>query len=486
VVVRFHERVVEDRVFQHRGRPVVLGEGGDVVLPPPLPEEPIATATWEGTHRVLVCDHTGRLLALDEAGPCQVVHGPVAVELSLVPQWRLPRPVPIGEGDAIMTVMLLAMTLLAFYLEFGIRMCIETGICQGDTPSSAVVETTPEYIARLLREDFDGAEMAHADRPDDLETQEAMPSFQLPAGNRGPVDQPGGADETSPEPVRVPDAADPVRSRHQPLQPQPLPTEELEEPALESTGVADPLTLAPSHDGGLEPADPEEQPAEEERGWGFQDWLDANDDRDHHPQLRADMKDVRDRLRIDPEDPSALTRLGYYQYLAEEYGGGRRTYERFIELYPDSPAGYNNLGLVYKRLGEYAKEEGYYRLALALDPDDEYALNNLAVNLAHQERFEEALAIMDELQALHPDDAYAKLHRAKILAAMGDQDGALVWFGRALAGARSLDTYHHIEFRQDIRVDPAFAQLREEPEFARILYETYGDNAQGLMGGSSG
>jgi hypothetical protein len=64
---------------------------------------------------------------------------------------------------------------------------------------------------------------------------------------------------------------------------------------------------------------------------------------------------------------------------------------------------------------------------------------------------------------------------------MGQSDEALISFGRALAGARNLDTFHHIEFRQDIRVDPAFADLREEPEFARLLVEAYGLDADALL-----
>ncbi len=497
VVVRFHDRVVEDRVLRRSQHPVILGGDGDIVLPPPHEDEAVCTVHWVGPERVRLRNYLGETLEIDAGTPGELVYGPIQVELSLVPQFRLPRPPLFGEGDTVLGVLVIAMTLLGMYVEFGLSICYDTALalrspqlaalCPVQQPATARVESTPEYIARLLKEDYDGrTDVQVVPRPEPMETDSNFPSFHLPAGNQGPVHTPGGAEETAVEPVRVPHAEDPVRTRHQPLAPRPLPGQDQGDPAENASPVLDPQVLQAADDGGLEPVDPEALPAEEHRGWGFQDWLDANDDREHLDDLREIVELTRDRLRIDPENPSALTQLGYFQYLAGELEGCERTYERYIELFPDDAAGYNNLGLVYKRSGEYPKEEGYYRLALALDPDDSYALNNLAVNLAHQKRFEEALAIMDELQRHHPTDAYADLHRAKILAAMGRSDESLSWLKRALAGVRTLDTFHHIEFRQDIRVDPAFAELREEPEFARLLVEAYGIDARPLLEDGSG
>jgi Flp pilus assembly protein TadD len=182
-------------------------------------------------------------------------------------------------------------------------------------------------------------------------------------------------------------------------------------------------------------------------------------------------------LRIDPEDPLALTTLSYYQYLAQDNDGAAETYDKYIDLFPEDPSGYNNKALIYKRLGDYAQEEALYRVALALDPDDVTVLNNLGVCLAHQGRYQEALAVMRRLEALDPDDPYADLHRAKIHAEIGNDDLALSFLERALAGMAELDTLHHIEFRQDIRLDPSFAKLRGTSRFHAILVRYYGDAA---------
>ena len=47
----------------------------------------------------------------------------------------------------------------------------------------------------------------------------------------------------------------------------------------------------------------------------------------------------------------------------------------------------------------------------------------------------------------------------------------------ALEGMAELDTLHHIEFRQDIRVDPSFESMRRDPTFRSILIEYYGKDS---------
>ena len=60
---------------------------------------------------------------------------------------------------------------------------------------------------------------------------------------------------------------------------------------------------------------------------------------------------------------------------------------------------------------------------------------------------------------------------------MGDDAKALKYLDAALNGMQQLDTLHHIEFRQDIRIDPSFASLRGTKAFRELLWTYYGEDA---------
>ena len=338
---------------------------------------------------------------------------------------------------------------------------------------------TAEYLHRLLAKDFDGDEQGALERHERDQHEKVAERIFLPAGNKGPITKMGGAADTSREPNRSPDSED-----------QPLPDPKVEESKpLFAKDVGTPIATPPPEDqdasDGIveldlpEPNDEAEVdlPSEEEEGWGIQDWYDEQDAAMEKLEVDYMMQVAQRRLKIDPDDPSALAILSYYQYLAADYDDAIDTYDHFIELYPEDAAGYNNKALVYKRLGEYKKEEALYRVALSLEPQDVTAINNLAVNLAHQGRFDEALSWMEQLEQLDPDDPYADLHRAKIHAEIGNVDEALRYLDKALLGMKELDTLHHIEFRQDIRIDPSFAALRKSARFRGILVKYYGKDS---------
>jgi tetratricopeptide (TPR) repeat protein len=338
-----------------------------------------------------------------------------------------------------------------------------------------------EYLARLLKEDYDGEEDGQLEHQRD-KVVDKVERMYLPAGNKGPVTEMGGAADTSRDPVRTPASEEiplPKQARDEqvPLYAkdvgEPVPEEELPEEQEEQDGLAE-LDVPEEPDADEEALD---LPAEEEEGWGVQDWYDDQDAAVEALEIEYMIRAARGRLKIDPNDPAALSILSYYQYLAADYDDAIATYDKYIELYPDDAAGYNNKALVYKRRGDYAKEEALYRVALALEPLDFTAMNNLAVNLAHQGRFDEALAVMEQLEALDPGDPYADLHRAKVHAEMGNDDEALRYLEKALEGMKELDTLHHIEFRQDIRIDPSFEKLRQTHRFRAILVRYYGDDS---------
>ena len=409
----------------------------------------------------------------------------VTVDLDLVP-WR-PARRTTGDswGDVALLVLMLTLMVGVGQLNYLLRQ-LGAAIPTAET----AYEPTPELIARLLKRDLEGHEAGRPQRAERPEAQRQAPSFYLPAGHHGDLERAGGGSNLGDEVVRSPaqDASTPDTPA--------LATKRKTDDDVEVQPTAKPLTP----DGPPEPqaldvdvalATPEESPSLAEPierfiGWGFRDWFEVQDSREaQEEQIARILESTRVRLKINPDDPYAIQTTAYYAYLSENHELGSALHERFIELYPEDPSGYNNLALTHKRRGEYTKEEALYRRALALDPLDHHVINNLAVNLAHQGRFDEALRLMATLEELTPGDPYAELHRAKIFAAMGKKRLVYRSLKKALAHVDKLDTLHHIEFRQDIRLDPAFDKYRSKWGFKRLLRKEYGDDADALIGRDS-
>jgi tetratricopeptide (TPR) repeat protein len=482
VTVRLHGAVVGQAVhWPSRFGPATIGDSPEAVVPTPS-GGPLAVARWRQPGVVAIdAREPGAASGAITVGETWRWKGPdgVDVDCDLVPYQRAARFGAIGGDLALLTLM------LSLMVGVGQVNMLLKGLMPPAGQAAAGYEASPELIARLLSRDLDGEDQGVVDRADRPDMAKGNPSFYMPAGNDGPLHRIGGGAE----------AGDEVQRREDPDREEALaagdaddaPTVDAAAPELDPLGAQDDgiaqIDPAPAlADGGQAGA---RTPMERFIGWGFRDWFDAADSRTLDPEMQRQLDRARSRLRIDPDDPAAIQVLGYYSYLAEQTEVCRDAYRRYTELYPDDPAGFNNLALTYKRTGDYATEEALYRKALALDPLDAHVINNLAVNLAHQGRGAEALALMDQLEELTPDDPYADLHRAKIYATMDKRERSYRALARALEGVAALDTLHHIEFRQDIRLDPAFDEMRGEARFRRLLERFY-DDADALLAGPDG
>ena len=488
----FHGQVVEDS-FVRTGEPLQLGNSPALAVPVPSGFDYIALVVWTSPSECSVQDGRGQVHQLVPSKDLELNLGHVGLRLSLVPQFRLRRSEPVS--------MLVSLAWLAVVLMMGLLITqglflrrnrclitqgllgIEDPVCNQNLADNSGAAFTAEYLARLLREDYEGEDrgvIEHLDkieRPDEGKEIDKNRIF-LPAGNDGPISDMGGAKETAPEPIRtdeeeeIPLPQQRVEEQNELFAEEGTPIEVPQEDTEEVKGTDDGLVEEV-----IEDTPEREAPAEEEEGWGIPDWYDEQDRRLEELEIDIMQRVARQRLAIDPNDSAALSLLSYYQYLAGDFDAALETYDRFIELNPEEAAGYNNKALVYKRRAKYEEEEALYRVALYYRPQDVTAMNNLAVNLAHQGRFEEALAIMTELEVLDPDNPYNDLHRSKIHAEIGNDDQALDFLRKALEGMARLDTLHHIEFRQDIRLDPSFAKLRGTYRFRAILDEFYGEHS---------
>jgi Tfp pilus assembly protein PilF len=377
-------------------------------------------------------------------------------------------------GDVALLVMMLSLVVGMSQLNYIFRAWLGAQPVETHT-----MDPSPELIARLLKQEFGGGEHGPVARVQRTEFKRTAPTFYLPAGSNGPMDKVGGGEVAGPQPNRTPPAQDPVHAK-----------------ALKRDGdvdlvaevdAVDPLSTQDPGIEGLHPQPVEESSDEDsaltsvERfvGWGFHDWLDvaeANDTADK--EMTERLRLARELMKIDPDDPFAMLTIAYYSYLSENYEMCRELYHRYITLYPEDAAGWNNLALTYKRTGEYAEEERLYRRSIALDPENSNTKNNLAVNLAHQGRYREAEEMMASLRPSPKERPYAELHRAKIAAEQGKDRKAYRHLKRALAEVDVMDTFHHIEFRQD----PSLSALRARRRTRRLLESVYGDDSPLKLG----
>lgn len=497
VTVRLHGVTIAQAVHWPGAGPVDIGAAGADAVPTPA-DRGLGRATWQAPDRVAIAGVEGGLPSgvLGAGEVLRWSEGDVSVDVDLVARADASRRPTEPAAD-------LALAVFMLMLVVGVgqaRLVVEALFPDtAQRATTAVAEPSPELIARLLKKELDGAEEGAEERAVRPEFERGVKSFYMPAGNDGPMERTGGGEVAGPEVVRPPDEPPPDEPPAPPAPaaaPEPVPAAappDAPAPAVEAPPIATaadaPVLLAEAEQPPTPPAPPAaapprpESPMERFIGWGFRDWYEVEDAR---PEVNRDiarqLEAARRRLKLDPDDPGALNVVGYYAYLAQNWELGQATYQRLVDLYPEAAAGYNNLALTYKRQGRYAEEEALYRKGLAIEPEDTHILNNLAVNLSHQGRHDEALEIMERLEQLSPDDPYADLHRAKIYAALGKEDKAFRFLKKALEGVATLDTMHHIEFRADIRLDPAFHPLRTHPKFRRILEEHYGPEAGYLLG----
>lgn len=479
---QYHGRTVQELALP-AGVALEVGHRGPLDIPIHKDLPFLFRVEWRAGG-VDVADGTGAAHRLDGSQEMELSLGEITVSMALMRRARLRRLGSFGwRGSLAWFVVVMGTTLLPSQAHTLWEMRCKTapvfiawevppprwmGACFAHEEESTYNDRfTAEYLDRLLRQDYEGAdEGLLTDRWQREEQARKRDEMFIPAGSDGIKKDMGGGEQVGPDPERTP----PVDEVVPEVQAK---KEEITPIIVDGTEGSAPVPAVEASSDAPEEA--AQEAVEEKEGWGIPDWYDTQDQAVDDAEVRKMIAVAKEVIRIDPEDAYALSLLAYYQYLAMDFDETLKTYDRYIALNPLDPGGYNNKSLVYKRLGNYAEEERLLKMALFLSPDDSTALNNLAINLAHRGQYDEALRVMKKLETLLPNDPYADLHRAKIYAAKGDEANAYLHLERALAGMKAMDTLHEIEFTQDIRVDPVFKNMRGQKQFRELMWYYYGD-----------
>jgi len=160
----------------------------------------------------------------------------------------------------------------------------------------------------------------------------------------------------------------------------------------------------------------------------------------------AAKKNYEKSLKLNPEYSEARNNLGTLYFAQKNYRGAIREYNRALKLNPRSATYHSNLGTAYFARKDYAAATKAYQQALALDP----------------EVFESQGSVGTVIQQRSVEER-AKYHYylARIYAEVGVADRALSYIRKSLEEG--------FKDRKKYLEEPAFAKLRELPEFQDLM-----------------
>jgi tetratricopeptide (TPR) repeat protein len=168
----------------------------------------------------------------------------------------------------------------------------------------------------------------------------------------------------------------------------------------------------------------------------------------YHQMLQLDLaeKFYRQALRVEPGYAEAVNNLGTVYYAKKSYRRAVNQYKKALRINPQSASVWSNLGMGYFARKDYVRAEDSFQKALMLDPEVFESRNTQGVLL--QER-----SVKE----------HAKFHYylAREYAKAGAQDRALQYIRKALE-----EGYKE---KKKIQDDPAFASLKELPEFKELM-----------------
>jgi tetratricopeptide (TPR) repeat protein len=168
----------------------------------------------------------------------------------------------------------------------------------------------------------------------------------------------------------------------------------------------------------------------------------------YHQLMRLDdaRKYYEQAVKLKPTYHEAINNLGTIWYAKKSYRRAITQYKRALKLDPDSASIHSNLGTAYFARKEFDLAMGEFRTALQLDPNVFEHHSSYGVML--QERSVE-------------DRAKFHYSMAALYAQGGRAELAIQYLRKALEeGFRE---------RKKLDTDPAFASLRELPEFKQLL-----------------
>jgi TolB-like protein/DNA-binding winged helix-turn-helix (wHTH) protein/Tfp pilus assembly protein PilF len=169
-------------------------------------------------------------------------------------------------------------------------------------------------------------------------------------------------------------------------------------------------------------------------------------------QQSANLAERKLAHELDPLNFTASGAVGDAYFYLGQYDQAIAEYKRALELNPDFSITRKNLGVAYEAKGMYPEAIAEYTKVGALPRlGRAYALSG------NRPKAREILKKLDDESKTH---YVSPVSQATVLAGLGENEEAISWLEKA---ERENATLHHLN------VDPAFAPLRSNPRFQKLL-----------------
>ncbi len=163
-------------------------------------------------------------------------------------------------------------------------------------------------------------------------------------------------------------------------------------------------------------------------------------------ELNVAEKYYRLALRVDPKYAEAVNNLGTIYYVRKSYRRAINQYKKALRLNPESASVWSNLGTGYFARKDYEHAAEAFQTALRLNPEVFETRSTQGVLLEERS--------VEERAKFH-------YYLAQTYAKAGMNDRAVQYIRKALEEG--------FKERKKIETDPAFASMRELPEFKELM-----------------
>jgi DNA-binding winged helix-turn-helix (wHTH) protein/TolB-like protein/Flp pilus assembly protein TadD len=165
--------------------------------------------------------------------------------------------------------------------------------------------------------------------------------------------------------------------------------------------------------------------------------------------------------QLDPLSPNAVATVGYPHYYARRYDEAIKYYRQALELDPNFSWSHLWIGQVYLEKGLLNEAIDEIKTALKLSNGNTRVLATLGYAYAVAGNRHEALKVITNLQELAKEKYVSPYFIAIIHSGLKNRDEAFAALEKAFEERQPYLTH--------LKVEPVFANLREDPRFADLL-----------------